>query len=339
MMHPFADDGAAFPSLGRTRVSIRDRSRNPGSHYLRIQGVIGSSTELRLADEGAIVETVLEQPERQVQWETTVDSGGWPTTAAALVEAQYRLAEASELVEPWVPPVDPSAELFVGGCFVAFGEGSTGPGGTRDRGWAVAVLLRWQPGSSVARAPRNPDRVLIGTGPYGPRQATDVVAQVVITGTTAAPYRPGLLAQRDGALLEGALRRLPRHADVLLVDATGRDHPRRAGLALHLGAVLEVPTVGVTRRPLLASGVLPPPERGATSPLHLDGELVARWTRTRSSARPIVAHAGWRTTAETAASVVLGTSSKGARIPAPLGEARRVAREARAIDRGRLPRP
>ncbi|MBO0893541.1 MAG: endonuclease V [Acidimicrobiales bacterium] len=165
------------------------------------------------------------------------------------------------------------------------------------------------------------------------------MAQTVVTGTAAAPYRPGFLAQRDGAFLEAAVRRLPRPPEVLLVDATGRDHPRRAGLALHLGAVLGVPSVGVTRRPLVASGAMPPHERGAISPLYLNGELVACWTRTRRAARPIVAHAGWRTTAETAVSLVLATSSEGARIPAPLGEARRVAREARAIDEGRLRQP
>jgi deoxyribonuclease V len=177
--------------------------------------------------------------------------------------------------------------------------------------------------------------VLVGAGPLGPRQANDVAAQTVVAGTVASAYQSGLLALREGALLETAVRSLPWLPEVLLVDATGRDHPRRAGLALHLGAVLGVPTVGVTRRPLLARGLPPAGDRGATAPLYLEREIVAYGVRTRRTAQPLVAHAGWRTTPETAATVVLLASSEGARIPAPLGEARRVAREARAIAGGR----
>ena len=54
-----------------------------------------------------------------------------------------------------------------------------------------------------------------------------------------------------------------------LVDTTGRDHPRRAGLATSLGAVLDLPTVGVTHRPLLAAGDWPDDRRGATAPLRV----------------------------------------------------------------------
>src|SRR4029453_17576075 len=86
-------------------------------------------------------------------------------------------------------------------------------------------------------------------------------------GRAGPPYEPGLLALREGALLEGAVRALGHPPDVLLVDATGRDHPRRAGLALHLGAMLELPTIGVTHRLLAAEGGWPADERGARSPL------------------------------------------------------------------------
>ena len=99
----------------------------------------------------------------------------------------------------------------------------------------------------------------------------------MVSGHAGAPYEPGLLALREGALLEAAVRALTKPPDVLLVDATGRDHQRRAGLAFHLGAVLDVPTVGVTHRPLSAEGEWPPDERGARSPLLLEGESVGYW--------------------------------------------------------------
>ena len=116
---------------------------------------------------------------------------------------------------------------------------------------------------------------------------------------------------------------------MLLVNATGRDHPRGAGLALHLGAVLDLPTVGVTHRPLLAAGDWPPDETGAMAPLELKGEAVGAWVRTRAGTRPLAVHAGWRTDPGTAAAVVLAASA-GARTPEPLRQARRIARSRRA---------
>jgi deoxyribonuclease V len=140
---------------------------------------------------------------------------------------------------------------------------------------------------------------------------------------------PGLLALREGPALEAAVRGLEMLPDVLLVDATGRDHPRRAGLATSLGAVLDVPTVGVTHRPLLASGDWPAPEWGATAPLRIDDEIVACWLRVRERARPLAVHPGWRTDLETAVAVVRAATAR-VRTPSPLREARRAARMARA---------
>jgi deoxyribonuclease V len=125
------------------------------------------------------------------------------------------------------------------------------------------------------------------------------------------------------------VRRLSVRPDVVLVDATGQDHPRRAGLACQLGAELGLPTVGVTHRPLLAAGAWPADERGAVSPLTLDGAVVALWVRTRPGRRPLAVHAGWRTDPYTAAGVVLAVTRQ--RTPLPLREARRLARTDRSL--------
>ena len=109
-----------------------------------------------------------------------------------------------------------------------------------------------------------------------------LLAGVSVSGPAGGPYRPALLALRQGPLLEQAVRPLPITPEVLVVNATGRDHPRRAGLALHLGAVLGLPTVGVTTRPLVAQGARPPDARGATAPLLLGDEVVGYWVRTRA---------------------------------------------------------
>jgi len=170
----------------------------------------------------------------------------WPSSAAELLATQ--LALASALPPPWRP----TAAARVGACFVCFERGQPGPGRRGDRAWAAAF------GGDVS----------------------------VIEGTAGAAYEAGLLALRAGPLLEAAVRALAEAPEVLLVDATGRDHPRRAGLAVHLGMVLDLPTVGITHRTLLAAGEWPPDERGAQSPLFLEGELVGHWLRTKPGTRP-----------------------------------------------------
>jgi deoxyribonuclease V len=219
---------------------------------------------------------------------------GWPTTVDELVAVQEALGTAEPAV--WHAPPWPT----VAGCFVCFPRGRSGPGVAGDPGWA-------------------------GAAGYDGRRC---VARATVRGAAAAPYRPGLLALRVGPLLDAAVRALPATFDVLLVDATGSDHPRRAGLARHLGAVLGMPTVGVTHRPLLATGDWPADDRGAMSPLRLDGAVVGFWLRTRAGRRPLAVHAGWRTDPATAARIVLGAARQ--RTPAPLREARRLARQARA---------
>jgi deoxyribonuclease V len=122
-----------------------------------------------------------------------------------------------------------------------------------------------------------------------------------------------------------------------VVNATGRDHPRRAGLALHLGARLGIPSIGVTNRPLLASGACPDDQRGATSALRIGDEIVAYWVRTRRGTRPLVAHAGWQTDREQAIDLLVRLTPRW-RTPLLLRVARQAARLARAADGGQADR-
>jgi len=227
----------------------------------------------------------------------------WPAEATALAVLQERLA--SQRPQPWSPP---ARLLRVAAGFVAFARGQAGPGHPGDRAWVGAVLVE---GGRLRRAR-------------------------VVPGVAGDSYTAGLLALREGPMLAAALAPLVPDADVLLVDATGRDHPRGAGLALHLGAALEVPSVGVTHRPLRAVGPEPGPEPGDASPVTLAGVAVGAWVRTARGARAVVAHAAWRTDAEVAVAVVRSCAA-GARTPEPLRQARRVAREARSRAEGRRP--
>ena len=222
----------------------------------------------------------------------------WPRDADAVIARQHELAEAA-------PPAWrlPEGELCVGGCWVCFPRGYAGPGRAGDPAWSAAVTVC--DGRLVDRRVR--------------------------TGAAGASYVPGLLALRIGRLLDEAVRALPSSPDVLLVDATSRDHPRRAGLTLQLGAELGLPTVGVTHRPLRAEGEWPADVRGAVAPLWIGEEIVGCWLRTRAGTRPLVVHPGWRVDLETALDVVLRSSPR-RRTPEPLRLARHVARAARSRD-------
>ena len=271
----------------------------------------------------------------------------FPAEADGLVALQNRLRDrASEAVaaDPFRLPDEPSpGAMLIGGCFVAFARGESGPGRPGDRAFAAAVV--WEPGHDALLRrgrggvpARSEGRALRGTRRDKPRQAADVVDQAVVPAAVGAAYAPGLLALREGPVLAAAVAALTRRPDVLLADASGADHPRRAGLAVHLGWALGLPTVGVTRRPLRAvadpastGGGPAAPARGSWAPLLLDGDVVAALVCTRTGARPVVAHAGWRTDVETAVAVALAASTEGARAPVPLQEARRVAREARDL--------
>jgi deoxyribonuclease V len=225
----------------------------------------------------------------------------WTWTPDELEAFQRELA-ARWLDEPrWHPPLD--RLLAVGGVFVASARGNEGLGSAGDRAWAAAVLI----------------------------EGGRLVDSSVVRGYLDAPYSPGLLAMREGRLLAEVIAQLRQVPDVILANATGRDHPRGAGLALHLGASVGVPTVGVTDRPLLAVGQQPGPEAGAIAELRLGDELVGYRVRTREGARPIIAHAGWRTNPPIACSLVLELCDT-SRTPVPLREARRLARTARARD-------
>jgi deoxyribonuclease V len=221
----------------------------------------------------------------------------WPIDVESLITRQQELAEA--ITQPWSPFV--ASEIRIGGCWVCFPRGLAGRGSTGDTTWSGAVLMA----------------------------GGEIISQIVMPGVAGAAYVPGLLALRVGRVMEQATRALASRPDVLLVDGTARDHPRRAGLALHLGVELDLPTVGVTHRPLVADGDWPRDRRGATSPLRIGDEVVACWLRTQPGVRPLAVHPGWQVDLATAVDLVTHTSPR-CRTPEPLRRARHVARTGRA---------
>nr|WP_253771119.1 endonuclease V [Goodfellowiella coeruleoviolacea] len=138
----------------------------------------------------------------------------------------------------------------------------------------------------------------------------DVASLAVVDSATALaapafPYVPGLFAFRELPPLLGALERLSVTPDLLLADGQGLAHPRRFGLACHLGLVTGLPTAGVAKTPMTAHPP-PGPNRGDHAPLTDDGgREVGRALRTRSGVKPVYVSVGHRIDLDRACAEVL----------------------------------
>jgi deoxyribonuclease V len=146
---------------------------------------------------------------------------------------------------------------------------------------------------------------------------------------TDFPYVSGLLSFREAPAILAALARLPEAPDLLLVDGQGRAHPRRFGLACHIGVLADLPTIGVAKSRLIGDFDPPGAERGAWSPLRIGREVVGAALTTRSGTRPVFVSVGHRLSLETAIDVVLRCAPR-LRIPEPIRQADRLSRLASA---------
>ncbi|MFI6800409.1 endonuclease V [Streptosporangium canum] len=133
----------------------------------------------------------------------------------------------------------------------------------------------------------------------------EVVEQVTVGGRVAFDYVPGLLAFREVPALLEALERLTVTPDLVVCDGYGLAHPRRFGLACHLGVLTGLPTIGVGKTAFVGSYPDPAPERGSWTDLTLDGDVVGRVLRTRHGVKPVFVSVGHRVDLDTACHNVL----------------------------------
>jgi len=143
-----------------------------------------------------------------------------------------------------------------------------------------------------------------------------VLEEVTIEGVARFPYVPGLLSFREGPLALAALERVQTRPDVLMFDGQGYAHPRRLGLASHLGVYLDMPSIGVAKSRLVGTYAEPGPNIGDRSPLVHRGEVVGVALRTKPRTNPLFVSAGHKLDLETAVAVVL-RSLRGYRLPEP----------------------
>lgn len=130
------------------------------------------------------------------------------------------------------------------------------------------------------------------------------------------PYIPGLLSFREIPVILKALAGLPYRPDILMVDGHGIAHPRRLGIAAHLGVVTDLPALGVAKSLLVGEYAEPGPLKGATSPLLDRGEWIGTVLRSRDRTRPVLISAGHRISHDTALGLVLACLTR-YRLPEP----------------------
>jgi deoxyribonuclease V len=201
----------------------------------------------------------------------------WDLDYAGARRVQEDMARLVRLEDPPSPP------RLVAGVDVAF---------DRDRGRALASAVSF-------------------TFPE-----MDPVEEVHGSAPLSFPYIPGLLSFREGPAVLDALGRLAGQPDLLIFDGQGIAHPRRFGLASHIGVITGLPSIGAAKSRLCGSHDEPGPEKGASVPLLLDGDEVGRVLRTRTRVRPLYVSPGHRVTVEGAAALVLACCTR-YRLPEP----------------------
>lgn len=144
----------------------------------------------------------------------------------------------------------------------------------------------------------------------------ELVEVRVAEGTLRWPYVPGFLSFREAPLILEACRLVETTPDLVIVDGHGTAHPRRLGIASHLGLFLDVPTIGCAKSLLCGTHEVPGTQRGATAEIVDDGEMVGMALRTREKVRPVYVSIGHRCGFADAVASVLHCSGK-YRLPEP----------------------
>jgi len=153
-------------------------------------------------------------------------------------------------------------------------------------------------------------------------ESLEVVEIAAVRARARFPYVPGYLSFREIPPLLEAFAKLEAAPDLIVCDGQGRAHPRRFGLACHLGVLLDRPTLGCAKSRLVGDYREPGPRRGAHTRLRDAGEVIGEVVRTRSGVKPVFVSVGHRISLETARRTALQLAPR-YRLPEPVRAAHR----------------
>jgi len=218
------------------------------------------------------------------------------------------------------------------------------PAGFHNHGWDLspkeAIQIQKELRSKVVIAPfmENSLRLIAGVDvglPRGAKKARAAIAvldyatmervdQATAEIPISFPYVPGLLSFREMPVILAALERLETRPDLFIVDGHGYAHPRRFGLACHLGVWLDMATIGCGKSILTGepAPILNP--RGSVALLRDGDETIGASVRTRDGVKPVYISVGHRTDLDSAIRIILNCG-RGVRLPEPIRWAHRLA--------------
>jgi deoxyribonuclease V len=160
----------------------------------------------------------------------------------------------------------------------------------------------------------------------------EVIEMASVEDRARFPYVPGYLSFREIPPLLEAFAKLSERPDLVVADGQGRAHPRRFGLASHLGVLLDLPTIGCAKSRLVGEHREPGPRRGASTQLRDGGEVIGTVLRTQHGVKPVYVSVGHRVTLAAARRLVLALAPRH-RLPEPIRAAHaEVTRLRRASD-------
>jgi len=138
----------------------------------------------------------------------------------------------------------------------------------------------------------------------------ELIEMAIARLPTTFPYVPGLLSFREAPALLEALRKIETEPDLILCDGQGLAHPRRLGIASHLGLLVNKPTIGVAKSRYIGTYDEPDLEKGNHSKLMDKDEQIGAVVRTRTNVKPLFISSGHRISLETAIDLVLKCTTK-----------------------------
>lgn len=184
-------------------------------------------------------------------------------------------------------------------------------------------------GMDVSNTPFDPQQMIFSAAVILSYPSLTPIETAMQADKQTFPYITGLLAFREAPILTKAFRQLSSRVDLIMVDGHGVSHPRRLGIASHLGLLLDLPTIGVAKSLLVGSAEEPLGEEvGSMVPVLWKGKEIAMMLRTKKRCNPLIISAGHKITLITAVHLVL-SCLKGYRLPEPTRRAHEAANRCR----------
>lgn len=185
--------------------------------------------------------------------------------------------------------------------------------------YIAGVDIGFEQGGEITRA-----AVVVLAWPGDPLAGFEVVEQVVHRELTRMPYIPGLLSFREVPAALAAFAKLTARPELVMVDGQGIAHPRRLGVASHLGLWLDLPTIGVAKSRLCGNHSEVPIEKGEWTPLRDRDETIGAVLRSRNGVKPVFVSPGHRISMTSALDWVLRCLGR-TKLPEPTRLADRLA--------------